>query len=165
MKIPNTNEVVRPQKIDDNTKINALLAFEENPITPARQVARENLISNTSLLKILKNQNIRPYKMQIHQELLEDDRDRRIEFCERTMNDVHQLEIYMDWILFTDESTFTLDLPNFQEIEKKDKGLMYGHKKMNTIQASSSKFWSVLYEDGQEFTTCILRMDMNVISK
>ncbi|KAJ8939118.1 hypothetical protein NQ318_012358 [Aromia moschata] len=75
----------RHDVVDDDTKLNLLLALEENPITPARQLARDsNLIKITiscdykTVVKILKYEKKRPYKMQAVQELLEDDPDRRI---------------------------------------------------------------------------------------
>ncbi|KAJ8956750.1 hypothetical protein NQ318_014107 [Aromia moschata] len=37
------------QAVVDDTKLNLLLALEENPITPARQLARDNLTSNLFL--------------------------------------------------------------------------------------------------------------------
>ncbi|KAJ8958493.1 hypothetical protein NQ318_002287 [Aromia moschata] len=58
-------------------KLNLLLALEENPITPARQLARDSNLNHKTVLKILKYEKKRPYKMQAVQELLEDDPDRR----------------------------------------------------------------------------------------
>ncbi|KAJ8948862.1 hypothetical protein NQ318_013516 [Aromia moschata] len=37
-KVPSKRQAV----VDDDTKLNLLLALEENPITPARQLARDN---------------------------------------------------------------------------------------------------------------------------
>ncbi|KAJ8958048.1 hypothetical protein NQ318_002057 [Aromia moschata] len=39
-KVPSKRQAV----VDDDTKLNLLLALEENPITPARQLARDNLV-------------------------------------------------------------------------------------------------------------------------
>ncbi|KAJ8958701.1 hypothetical protein NQ318_016428, partial [Aromia moschata] len=66
-------------KRDDDTKLNLLLALEENPITPARQLARDSNLNHKTVLKILKYEKKRPYKMQAVQELLEDDPDRRFQ--------------------------------------------------------------------------------------
>ncbi|KAJ8943117.1 hypothetical protein NQ318_011884 [Aromia moschata] len=65
------------QAVVDDTKLNLLLALEENPITPARQLARDSNLNHKTVLKILKYEKKRPYKMQAVQELLEDDPDRR----------------------------------------------------------------------------------------
>ncbi|KAJ8969079.1 hypothetical protein NQ317_016352 [Molorchus minor] len=47
-------------KIKEDTKLYVLLAFEENPVTSARQVSRENSISHKSVVKLLKCANKRP---------------------------------------------------------------------------------------------------------
>ncbi|KAJ8958671.1 hypothetical protein NQ318_016396, partial [Aromia moschata] len=72
-KVPSKRQAV----VDDDTKLNLLLALEENPITPARQQARDSNLNHKTVLKILKYEKKRPYKMQAVQELLEDDPDRR----------------------------------------------------------------------------------------
>ncbi|KAJ8952081.1 hypothetical protein NQ318_010994 [Aromia moschata] len=72
-KVPSKRQAV----VDDDTKLNLLLALEENPITPARQLARDSNLNHKTVLKILKYEKKRPYKMQAVQELLEDDPDRR----------------------------------------------------------------------------------------
>ncbi|KAJ8937938.1 hypothetical protein NQ318_005554 [Aromia moschata] len=72
----------RQAVVDDDTKLNLLLALEENPITPARQLARDSNLNHKTVLKILKYEKKRPYKIQAVQELLEDDPDRRVEFCD-----------------------------------------------------------------------------------
>ncbi|KAJ8961657.1 hypothetical protein NQ318_021254 [Aromia moschata] len=72
-KVPSKRQAV----VDDDTKLNLLLALEENPITPARQLARDSNLNHKTVLKLLKYEKKRPYKMQAVQELLEDDPDRR----------------------------------------------------------------------------------------
>ncbi|KAJ8934711.1 hypothetical protein NQ318_022558 [Aromia moschata] len=67
----------RQDVVDDDTKLNLLLALEENPITPARQLARDSNLNHKTVLKIVKYEKKHPYKMQAVQELLEDDPDRR----------------------------------------------------------------------------------------
>ncbi|KAJ8945371.1 hypothetical protein NQ318_007017, partial [Aromia moschata] len=75
-KVPSKRQAV----VDDDTKLNLLLALEENPIAPARQLARDSNLNHKTVLKILKYEKKRPYKMQVVQELLEDDPDRRVIF-------------------------------------------------------------------------------------
>ncbi|KAJ8933552.1 hypothetical protein NQ318_012356 [Aromia moschata] len=75
-KVPSKRQAV----VDDDTKLNLLLALEENPITPARQLARDSNLNHKTVLKILKYEKKRPYKIQAVQELLEDDPDRRVDF-------------------------------------------------------------------------------------
>lgn len=94
--------------IDVDTKLNILLTIQENPKTSARQMARDYSISDKTVLQTIHESKMHPYKMQIVQELREDDSDRRIEFCEHMMNSIDQNNIALEWILFSDESTFTL---------------------------------------------------------
>ncbi|KAJ8946186.1 hypothetical protein NQ318_001698 [Aromia moschata] len=91
-KVPSKRQAV----VDDDTKLNLLLALEENPITPARQLARDH----KTVLKIFKYEKKRPYKMQAVQELLEDDPDRRVEFCDLLMTCIDQNQLSLEWIVF-----------------------------------------------------------------
>ncbi|KAJ8961375.1 hypothetical protein NQ318_014618 [Aromia moschata] len=49
-KVPSKRQAV----VDDDTKLNLLLALEENQITPARQLARYSNLNHKTVLKILK---------------------------------------------------------------------------------------------------------------
>lgn len=98
----------RPPKIDEETRLNVLLQIEEHPVTPARQLARLHQVSHTSVLKLFKEVKMHPYKMQSVQELNEEDFDRRLEFCEQMMGLIDGGQIFTEWILFSDEATFTL---------------------------------------------------------
>ncbi|KAJ8943155.1 hypothetical protein NQ318_022896, partial [Aromia moschata] len=46
-KVPSKRQTV----VDDDTKLNLLLAPEENPITPARQLARDSNLNHKTVLK------------------------------------------------------------------------------------------------------------------
>ncbi|KAJ8934258.1 hypothetical protein NQ318_013380 [Aromia moschata] len=104
-KVPSKRQAV----VDDDTKLNLLLALEENPITPARQLARDSNLNHKTVLKILKYEKKRTYKMQAVQELLEDDPDRRVEFCDLLMTCIDQNQLSLEWIVFSDEATFTIN--------------------------------------------------------
>ncbi|KAJ8948601.1 hypothetical protein NQ318_007605 [Aromia moschata] len=52
-KVPSKRQAV----VDDHTKLNLLLALEENPITPAHQLARDSNLNHKIVLKILKYEN------------------------------------------------------------------------------------------------------------
>ncbi|KAJ8957455.1 hypothetical protein NQ318_004936 [Aromia moschata] len=85
-KVPSKRQAV----VDDDTKLNLLLALEENTITPVRQLARDSNLNHKTVLKILKYEKKRPYKMQAVQELLEDDPDRRFSLTATfTLNGQH----------------------------------------------------------------------------
>ncbi|KAJ8946630.1 hypothetical protein NQ318_007235 [Aromia moschata] len=82
---------------------------KENPITPARQLARDSNLNHKTVLKILKYEKKRPHRMQAVQELLEDYPDRRVEFCDLLMTCIDQNQLSLEWIVFSDEATFTLN--------------------------------------------------------
>ncbi|KAJ8948041.1 hypothetical protein NQ318_003375 [Aromia moschata] len=96
----------RQAVVDDDTKLNLLLALEENPITPARQLARDSNLNHKTVLKILKYEKKSPYKMQAVQEPLEDDPDRRLEFCDLLMTCIDQNQLSLEWIVFSDGAIF-----------------------------------------------------------
>ncbi|KAJ8954308.1 hypothetical protein NQ318_005894 [Aromia moschata] len=56
--------------LDDEQKLDILLDIQDNPHKPTRQVAADNDISKTSILRLLKNEIYRPYK--IHLDFLEE---------------------------------------------------------------------------------------------
>ncbi|KAJ8962171.1 hypothetical protein NQ318_018128 [Aromia moschata] len=103
-KVPSKRQAV----VDDATKLNLLLALEENPITPARQLACDSNLNHKTVLKIIKYEKKRPYERAV-QELLEDDPDRRVEFCDLLMTCIDQNQLSLEWIVFSDEATFTLN--------------------------------------------------------
>lgn len=109
--IKNVSRSGRPKTAtSDENKLNVLLQLEENPRTSlAQQSLNLNQeISKASVNRILKQEKIKPYKIIYTQELLEDDPDRRMEFCEVMMERIHANPIFSRNILFSDESTFCL---------------------------------------------------------
>lgn len=96
-------------KISEDTKINVLLSVEENFNKPSRIAAGEHDISQRSVLRLLKSEKYHPYKIQLIQELNDDDPDRRIQFCERVMDLCHANPGFHRRILFSDEATFCLN--------------------------------------------------------
>ncbi|KAL1516206.1 hypothetical protein ABEB36_000125 [Hypothenemus hampei] len=75
--------------ISEEKKLDVLLTVEENPFLSSRQIAMQQEISQSSVLKSLKQNKWHPYKVHLVQELNEDDFDRRIEFCETMMERCH----------------------------------------------------------------------------
>lgn len=98
-----------PHFIDENVKVNILLAFQEDPTTSTRQVARENDVSHSTVLRCVKAEKMHPYKLQHVQELIDGDSDRRLQFCEQMLHMLNRNVISSADILFSDESTFLLN--------------------------------------------------------
>ena len=99
----------RQSAFNENVKLNVLLSVQENPCIPTRQIARELEISQSSVERTLKAHKFHPYKLTILQELTEDDPDRRLQFCEQIMDLLERNVLNVENVLFSDESTFTLN--------------------------------------------------------
>lgn len=95
--------------LDDNTKLDVMLLFQENPHNSTPQAASQLNISHSSVSRILKENKMHPYKLTPTQELSEDDFDRRMVFCEEMMQILDNNVIQLENVLFSDESTFTLN--------------------------------------------------------
>lgn len=99
---------VAANAISDNTKLDVMLEFKENPHNSGRKTAQLMNVSHSSVFRILKENNMHPYKLIPAQELMEDDFDRRTYFCEQMMAMLGNNVIQLEDVLFSDESTFTL---------------------------------------------------------
>jgi hypothetical protein len=98
----------RPQ-INEDTKLQILLEAEENPHISTRQLALNNNIDHSYVVKLFKKEKYTPYKVCLIHELNEDDPDRRLQFCEELMLRCHEDLNFLNNILFSDEATFTLN--------------------------------------------------------
>jgi hypothetical protein len=67
-------------KINEDTKIDILVNMEENPLSTSQSTAAENDVSQRSILHLLKKEKYHLHKIQLLQELNEDDPDRRMQF-------------------------------------------------------------------------------------
>ena len=67
----------RPE-VDENQQLEVLLAVQDNQHVVSRQIARDVDIGKITVLKIFHKNKYHPYKMQVLQELLEGDFDRRL---------------------------------------------------------------------------------------
>ncbi|KAJ8944487.1 hypothetical protein NQ318_011744 [Aromia moschata] len=72
-----------PNKLSDDQKLDVMLMLEENPHTSSRQTALALNISHSSILRVLTENQMHPYKLVPTNELAEDDFDGRILFCEQ----------------------------------------------------------------------------------
>jgi len=95
--------------ISDNKKLNVVLSIEENPHKPTHEIALNNEMGKSSVIRILKKEKYHPYKIKLIHELNEDDSDRRLEFCETLMNICNNDRFFTRRIIFSDESTFCLN--------------------------------------------------------
>ena len=80
-----------------------LILLLMDPNTNVRKVAQKTNICVGSVHKALKINKFFPYKMQIYQQLCEDDFDRRIQFCEDMSQKITEDPNLLKNICFTDE--------------------------------------------------------------
>lgn len=94
--------------LSDEIKVDVMLEFMENPHTSSRHASTTLNVSHTSIVNILKENKMHPYKMISTQELMEDDFDRRTYFCELMMDMLDNNIINLEDVMFSDECTFSL---------------------------------------------------------
>lgn len=94
--------------LDEAAEIEVLGHFNMDPTSSLRKVSALTGLSYSSVRKVTKLHKFHPYKLQIHQELGEDDYDRRVEFCEVMTNMINNNRNLIKNICFSDECTFFL---------------------------------------------------------
>lgn len=72
----------RPKSATNEEKsLDVLLSVVENPHSSLSKLGQANDMSISSSHRVLQNNRFHPYKIFVTQELLEEDYDRRMEFC------------------------------------------------------------------------------------
>jgi hypothetical protein len=93
----------------EETQELVLASVAEDPHRSIRQHAQNVGISPRSVGRILSQNKYHPYKMQVLQELNEDDPDRRMQFCQEMMDRANENELFIRSICFSDEATCFLN--------------------------------------------------------
>ena len=108
--IHNDHHPVRrgPYKVDENKQIDIVAAVVNNKRMTSRLFATENGVSQCSVLKVLHKEKFKSFKFQNHQELVNNDPERRTDFCELMFNSINENDDLLSRICFTDEATFTI---------------------------------------------------------
>lgn len=88
---------------------NVLALYSVKPVNSLRRVERETSISYSSIRRILKKENFKPYKLTILQELKEGDFDRRLLFANWAHEQVDMDDSFGINIIFSDEAIFHLN--------------------------------------------------------
>jgi hypothetical protein len=86
-----------------------LAYFEVNPVTSTSHVAAEAGISKRSVLRVLHEHHLFPYKIRLVQELMPEDADRRLQFCEWAITNLDRNPDFAHYIIWCDEATFFLN--------------------------------------------------------
>ncbi|KAL1491580.1 hypothetical protein ABEB36_012155 [Hypothenemus hampei] len=95
--------------LDEAAQIEVLGSFVAEPTTSLRSMARQVGMSHETVRKALKFHKFHPYKMQMLQQLFDDNFDRRIQFCETMTNLINDNRNILQNICFSDECTFFLN--------------------------------------------------------
>lgn len=81
---------------------------EANEPCSSTQISEEVDIPDRTVRHILKMHGYKSYKLQKSQEIFPEDHIRRMEFCEAMREKINEHELFLQNILFTDESSFSL---------------------------------------------------------
>lgn len=98
-------QIYRPYRNEVNI-INVLATVEAFPHKSIREIARDTGLSNTTIFRIMKDHNLRAYKMSFHQALQPSDWEKRLRFCHWAQRRLAQDPQFFRNVLWTDESTF-----------------------------------------------------------
>jgi hypothetical protein len=105
----NTGSLLRKKRsLDEDNLLNKTLQIsemiQESPTTSIRKLASATEISRSSVQRILRKQlRLKAYKIQMLQELKEQDFPKRVQFCETLLNHLN-----MNNLIMSDEATFHL---------------------------------------------------------
>lgn len=107
---------------NEEMDLNILLHYQENPRTSIRKVCQilrqrgfQNRSSFGKVRKELNKQSYKPYKMHITQPLSDEQKRKRVEFCQHMLQRINEDPQFLHKILWSDESSFsTSGVPNRQ---------------------------------------------------
>ena len=80
--------------------------LQQSKILISDKTKLPKIIILASVSRVLSNHIYHPYKIQRHQELLETDFNRRVQFCMWVLDKVAEDDNFFDRVLFSDECTF-----------------------------------------------------------
>jgi hypothetical protein len=92
--------------LTQENELSVLTAVVEDPHRSTSDVSKLLNISETSVRRILKNNKFHAYHIQLHQELNENDFNRRILFCQWMISKLDHEPNFLQYVLFSDEATF-----------------------------------------------------------
>lgn len=99
----------RQAALDEDRQLDALLMVQENPHSTLVGVASQLNTSKNAVFRLLHRLKFHPYKVQLVQELSDDDFDRRGQFCQIMMDLSNANPGFIRNIVFSDEATFCLN--------------------------------------------------------
>ena len=82
------------------------MTFVNSPKKSIRRAAQEISLQRMSLGRLMPKLNLKPYRPRLLRGLLEDDPDRRLQFCEIMRNQISDERDRLDKIIWSDEACF-----------------------------------------------------------
>jgi len=84
------------------------MTFVNGPKKSTRRAAQELSLTRTSLRRLVRKLILKPYRPRLLHGHLEDDPDRRLQFCEIMRNQISDERDLLDKIIWSDEACFKL---------------------------------------------------------
>lgn len=97
---------VPARKMTEENEYRVMISLVEHPTTSTRELSNNLDISGTIVRRIVQKNKFHPYKIQLHQELLEDDFLNRVNFCEWSSFMLDNDPDFIRCLMFSDEATF-----------------------------------------------------------
>ena len=133
----------------EDNEITVAQTFVNSPTKSTRRAAAELAMPRTSLRRLMKNLKLKPYRPRLLHGLLEDDPDRRVQFCEtlRDLIDNDDPNI-LNKIVWTDEASFKMN-----GHVNRHNCVYWADKNPNKVIEKQSKIpgvtvWGVISSDG-----------------
>lgn len=86
--------------------INVLAYITADPHLSIRDLVRDLGLTYSSIQRILRDNKLHPYHVNLHQELKPADLDHRLDFCHWLLGMVNETRNFLSQILWSDEATF-----------------------------------------------------------
>uniref|UniRef100_A0A1B6LRF1 DUF4817 domain-containing protein n=1 Tax=Graphocephala atropunctata TaxID=36148 RepID=A0A1B6LRF1_9HEMI len=97
-------QIARPVRSEKSADV--LAAALQNPQDSSRRIAVDSGSSQATVLRILHENKMHPYKISLHQELSEDDYLQRMNFCFWARERMNEDPDFFNDVLWCDEATF-----------------------------------------------------------
>jgi len=97
----------RTSVIEEN-EMKVAMTFVNSPKKSTRRAAQELSLPRTSLRRLMRKINLKPYCPRLLDGLLEDDPDGRLQFCEIMRKQISDERGLLDKIIWSDEACFKL---------------------------------------------------------
>lgn len=99
-------EVVNKKAANEDNELEILLNIQENPQVGSRTLATLCNTSKSTVNRTTNKYKYHPYHIELHQELREEDFERRIQFCNIITQQLQVNNNFLCNVLFSDEATF-----------------------------------------------------------